>query len=103
MHFSLAILIPACILPSLNSASPHNETYSSSLKLAPQPLNVTVIAANDKRESVFQCWSIAQLDVATTPGISGALLGSLGTPSTLNFFDIPPKLNGGLHNAPAIQ
>ncbi|KAI4176785.1 MAG: hypothetical protein LQ348_005939, partial [Seirophora lacunosa] len=71
--------------------------------LTPQPLNITTLTANAARESIFECWSVSDLRVSTVPGIQGALVGSLAPGSALNYFNIPAKFDGGLHNAPVIQ
>ncbi|KAI4119295.1 MAG: hypothetical protein LQ345_000764 [Seirophora villosa] len=71
--------------------------------LTPQPLNITTLTGNAARESIFECWSVSDLRVSTVPGIQGALVGSLAPGSALNYFNIPAKFDGGLHNAPVIQ
>ncbi|KAI4249799.1 MAG: hypothetical protein L6R40_000588 [Gallowayella cf. fulva] len=72
-------------------------------KLTPQPLNITTLTGNSKKESVIECWSVADLALSSTPGIQGALVASLAKPNALNFFNIPAKFDGGLHNAPVVQ
>lgn len=84
------------------SASPHAEVDTT--KQTPRSLNVTTLTTNAQRESILECWSVANLSVADTPGIAGALLGNLVTaPSNVGYFDIPPRFDGGLHNAPVVQ
>ncbi|KAL8817619.1 MAG: hypothetical protein Q9191_008112 [Dirinaria sp. TL-2023a] len=90
----------AALLPWSNLAAPHQPAPQQSTS---EPLNITTIAANDRNESTIECWSVAELQISNTPGIQGALLGSLGTSSGVNYFNIPAGLDGGLHNAPVVQ
>ncbi|KAL8678938.1 MAG: hypothetical protein Q9186_004754 [Xanthomendoza sp. 1 TL-2023] len=78
-------------------------TFKPPPKLTPQPLNITTLTGNAKNESIIECWSVANLAVSTTPGIQGALVATLAKPNALNFFNIPAKFDGGLHNAPVVQ
>ena len=84
------------------SARPHGGEDKPA-PLTPQGLNITTLAANAKRESTIECWTIADLAVSSTPGIQGALVAPLATPKALNYFTIPGKFDGGLHNAPVVQ
>ncbi|KAL8800034.1 MAG: hypothetical protein Q9200_007371, partial [Gallowayella weberi] len=99
--FFLASL-PIILCASLPDTATTN-TLKPPPKLTPQPLNITTLTGNAKNESVIECWSVANLAVSTTPGIQGALVASLAKPNALNFFNIPAKFDGGLHNAPVVQ
>ncbi|KAL6717347.1 hypothetical protein ACLMJK_005262 [Lecanora helva] len=102
MYFTIPSLLILLHI-ALSSALPKKPDDTPKALLTPQPLNITTLSANSRRESTIECWSVAQLEVSTTSGIQGALVSSLGTPNKLNFFDIPPKFDGGLHNAPVVQ
>ena len=92
-------------LPLLGYALPTNDQPAESrpAPLQPQGLNITTLTANAKKESVIECWKVADLAVSDTPGIQGALVAPLAAPTKLNYFTIPPKFDGGLHNAPVVQ
>ena len=94
---SLYILILLCSVAQSDSTPLMRRAPAS------QSLNLTTIAVNHHKQSVIECWSVSELQTATTPGVRGALLGNLGDPNSLSFFDIPPGLNGGLHTAPVVQ
>lgn len=67
-------------------------------------LNITAIAASAERTSVLQCWQLAaNFTASTTGGITGALTLFLGDQANATFTVIPPRFDGGLHNAPARQ
>lgn len=95
----IAFLITA-FLPWLTLAAPQQPAPQQS---TPAPLNITTLATNDLNETIIECWSVADLQISNTPGIQGALLGSLGTSSGVNYFNIPARFDGGLHNAPVVQ
>lgn len=92
-------------LPLLGFAAPTDNQHPESrpAPLKPQGLNITTLTANAKKESVIECWKVADLAVSDTPGIEGALVAPLAAPNKLNYFTIPPKFDGGLHNAPVVQ
>ena len=96
----LAVLSLAAAFPQHHSTrNPHEPIR----KFTPPHLNITTLAGNRRNESVIECWTVATLSVSNTPGIQGALLGQLGNPSAVNYFNIPAQFNGGLHNAPVVQ
>ncbi|KAL8735403.1 MAG: hypothetical protein Q9166_000948 [cf. Caloplaca sp. 2 TL-2023] len=100
---STGVFLLASILPFFCTAVPNSHPLQPPPKLQPQPLNITTLTGNAKNESVIECWSVANLAVSNTPGIQGALVGSLAKPNALNFFNIPARFDGGLHNAPVVQ
>ena len=100
--FSFTIFLPF-LIHSAFSIPYHPPLEETAPALVPQALNITTLTADEKKESILECWSLAQLAVSNTPGIQGALVASLAAPNKLNFFDIPPKFDGGLHNAPVVQ
>ena len=71
---------------------------------SPPPfLNITALGA-EKNRSTIECWQLA-LPFATpsTPGIAGAAVASLGPAGNLSYTILPPRFDGGLHNAPVVQ
>ena len=106
MFSNIAILATA-LLPCLSTTLPHGAKQPNlsdpSYKFVPPRLNITTLAGNSRNQSVIECWSVATLEVSSTPGIQGALVTSLGKPSGATYFNIPGQFNGGLHNAPAVQ
>ncbi|KKY17166.1 putative 34-dihydroxy-2-butanone 4-phosphate synthase [Diplodia seriata] len=54
--------------------------------------------------SALQCWQFTTpLEVPSTPGISGAQRFKFNLSSAAEFTAIPPRFDGGLHNAPHPQ
>ena len=96
----LAFLSLAAAFPQHRS---RNNPQEPIRKFTLPHLNITTLTGNRRNESVIECWTVATLSVSDTPGIQGALLGHLANPSTVNYFNIPAQLNGGLHNAPVVQ
>lgn len=90
-------------LPVLSTATPHMSKLEPAPVLTPQPLNITTLTANANKESIFECWSVADLKVSAEPGVQGALIARLAPGAALNLFNIPARFDGGLHNAPVIQ
>ncbi|KAL9582109.1 MAG: hypothetical protein Q9212_003490 [Teloschistes hypoglaucus] len=70
----------------------------------PTTLNLTTIAANARNESVLECWQlIAPFSVSNVPGTAGSATAQLGQAQSLSYTLIPPRFDGGLHNAPVVQ
>jgi hypothetical protein len=65
-------------------------------------LNLTAIGAKNS-ESTLQCWSVGPFVTSSTPGTSGASSVFLGNTSNATYTVIPPRFDGGLHTAPAVQ
>ena len=69
----------------------------------PSSLNLTAISAENGR-SIFECWQLQSPFVdSTQAGTDGAIFAQLGNASNASFAILPPKFNGGLHNAPFVQ
>ena len=69
----------------------------------PSRLNVTTIAAVNGR-STLECWQISAPFVQSSQaGTSGAAIAQLGETGATSYTLLPPKFNGGLHNAPVVQ
>lgn len=65
-------------------------------------LNLTTIAGVNG-SSALQCWQISEFMTSAVPGVSGSLNLNLGNTSNASYTIIPPRFNGGVHNAPANQ
>ncbi|KAI4159554.1 MAG: hypothetical protein L6R39_000335 [Caloplaca ligustica] len=69
----------------------------------PTTLNVTAISAKDGA-STIECWQLAApFKTSAEAGVSGAAIAQLGKAGSASYVVLPPKFNGGLHNAPAVQ
>ena len=68
----------------------------------PTTLNVSTIAVNAQKESIFECWQFS-LSGSSEGGVTGVELAQLGQGTSINYAIFPPGLDGGLHNAPAVQ
>ena len=67
-------------------------------------LTATALVTNAQNNSALQCWQFTTpLEVPTTPGVSGSLLFSFNLSTTAEFAAIPPRYDGGIHNAPRPQ
>lgn len=65
---------------------------------------LTAISANSKKESIIECWQLCTpINISTQPGIQGAALQALGHVGNASVAILPPKFDGGLHNAPFNQ
>lgn len=54
--------------------------------------------------SALQCWQFTTpLEVPTTPGTAGALNFPFNLSTAAEYTVIPPRFDGGLHNAPQNQ
>lgn len=66
-------------------------------------LNITAIGAANGR-STIECWQITRpFDISTDPGTAGTMSQQLGDLTNLTLTILPPKFDGGLHNAPFVQ
>ncbi|KAM5439821.1 hypothetical protein MferCBS31731_004231 [Microsporum ferrugineum] len=71
---------------------------------APMTLNITALTA-EKGQSTLECWSLERtFDVSDEPGTKGAAILPLdGLMGDAKYSVLPPKFDGGLHNAPTVQ
>ncbi|KAH7043324.1 hypothetical protein B0J12DRAFT_672714 [Macrophomina phaseolina] len=92
---SQGILAAAAASLGASTAAAQNATY----------LTATAIVTDTARNaSALQCWEFTTpLDVPTTPGIAGALRFQFNLSSAVEYAAIPPRFDGGLHNAPQNQ
>ena len=65
-------------------------------------LNLTAISASSGN-SVLECWALPGFVASAQAGTVGALNLVLGDLANATYTVIPPRLNGGLHKAPAPQ
>ena len=65
-------------------------------------LNLTAIGAANG-ESTLECWRLGPFASSSVPGTTGALNLFFGNMSNATYTVLPPRFDGGLHNAPAIQ
>ncbi|KAF2090951.1 hypothetical protein K490DRAFT_62282 [Saccharata proteae CBS 121410] len=66
-------------------------------------LNLTAISAANGN-SVLECWQLQPgFTVASQAGTSGALSLYLGDTANASYTILPPRFNGGTHNAPSAQ
>lgn len=66
-------------------------------------LNITAIGAANGR-STIECWQITRpFDISTDPGTAGTAAQQLGDLTNLTLTILPPRFDGGLHNAPFVQ
>jgi len=82
----------ALLLGSAVAQLNHTDTY----------LNLTAIGARNG-ESVLECWEVGPIVKSSVPGTSGASSLFFGETTNATYTIIPPRFDGGLHNAPAVQ
>ena len=69
----------------------------------PPALNLTAISAANGT-SIFECWQLqAPFLDSNQAGTDGAVFAQLGNASNASLTILPPKFDGGLHNAPCVQ
>ena len=70
---------------------------------SPKFFNLTAISAVDGK-STLECWQLTTpIVVSTQPGTNGVAIQQLGDVSNASYVSIPPKYDGGLHQAPTVQ
>ncbi|KAI5927750.1 hypothetical protein F4810DRAFT_279701 [Camillea tinctor] len=95
LTFPLTLLLS--ILPnpalSLSSATSSSSSY----------LNITSITGRN-RVSVLECWQLASpFATSDVPGVAGTAALGLGDFANGTYTVLPPRFDGGLHNAPVKQ
>ncbi|CAI6333148.1 unnamed protein product [Periconia digitata] len=87
----LALIWASARLVAAESTS--NTTYLTATAL--------VTKGND---SAFECWQLTEpFRRASVPGISGAQIVTISNNTDLAYSIIPPRFDGGIHNAPVPQ
>jgi hypothetical protein len=65
-------------------------------------LNLTAISTSNG-SSIFECWQLPNFYTSSGAGTVGALNLFLGNLDNATYTVIPPRFDGGIHNAPAPQ
>jgi hypothetical protein len=65
-------------------------------------LNLTAISASNS-SSIFECWQLPSFVTSAVAGTVGALNFFLGNLDNATYTVIPPRFDGGIHNAPTPQ
>ena len=90
MRFALC-LATGC---GLASALASNQTY----------LTTTALVTNAQNHSALQCWEFnTAMSISATAGTVGATTYSFPDANETLYTVIPPRTNGGQHNAPVPQ
>jgi len=79
-----------------------NPVFAQLNNITTPSLNLTAISAANGA-SVLQCWQLPGFAASSSAGTVGALNLFLGDLSNATYTVIPPRFNGGIHNAPAAQ
>ncbi|PHH72607.1 hypothetical protein CDD82_5899 [Ophiocordyceps australis] len=80
-----------------------NLSLSLSAMASDRKHTITAISAVDGR-SVIECWELeAPCQISAAPGTSGAATTQLGPVGNATHTVLPPRFDGGWHNAPAAQ
>ncbi|KAL8726451.1 MAG: hypothetical protein Q9181_006048 [Wetmoreana brouardii] len=76
---------------------------ANEIQNAPKHPTITAISAKDGA-STIECWELSvPFVVSSQAGVTGAAFAQLGETGNLSYAIIPPKYDGGLHNAPQVQ
>ena len=99
-HFTLLTLFTTLL--SVPRTHAQNSQTITNTTTTPA-LNLTAISTyNDA--SVIECWQMQpNFTLTTQPGVSGSLSLFLGNTVNASYLAIPPRFDGGLHNAPVGQ
>ncbi|KAI1487452.1 hypothetical protein F5X96DRAFT_650019 [Biscogniauxia mediterranea] len=96
-------------LSSLSASSSSSSSSPSSSSSSSSYLNLTAITGHN-RVSVLECWQLADpFATSDVPGVAGTQTlglgggGGGGLAGTTTYTVLPPRFDGGLHNAPAKQ
>ena len=79
-----------------------NPVFAQLTNVTTPALNLTAISAANGA-STLECWQFPGIQVSSTAGTSGALSLFLGDAANVTYTVLPPRFNGGVHNAPAAQ
>lgn len=88
------------LLPLLSTRS---DPAAAQLSVQTTPsLNVTAIASKDGA-STIECWQIPGFKASADKGTIGSLSLFLGDTVNATYTVLPPRFDGGVHNAPVNQ
>ena len=83
--------------------SPNDETEYLDKRETPEKIKITAITAANGA-SMLECWELsAPFQVSSEAGVVGAAFAPLTDAGNVTYAIIPPKFDGGLHNAPQVQ
>lgn len=92
--------LPSLFLPLLST---YSDPTAAQLSVQTTPsLNVTAIASNDGA-SAIECWQIPGFKASADKGTIGSLSLFLGETANATYTVLPPRFDGGIHNAPVNQ
>jgi hypothetical protein len=82
--------------------------FSASFAAAQADVNTTYLIApalvTKNNQTVIQCWKLnSPFKRSSVPGVSGAQVATLSNNTNLAYSILPPRFDGGLHNAPLPQ
>jgi hypothetical protein len=105
MHYP-RILSALSVASALSSASPTSTV--SPLPSASPASNTTYLIApalvTQNNATAIQCWKlISPFKRSSVPGVSGTQVATIGNFTNLGYTILPPRYNGGTHNAPVPQ
>ena len=67
-------------------------------------LTATALVTNGQNHSALECWAFTNpLTTSSSAGTSGAATFNFANVEEAEYTVIPPRFNGGTHNAPAPQ
>jgi hypothetical protein len=100
---ALTALVLSPNTTTANAQSPTSSAFAASASsLVPPALNLTAISASNGN-SILECWALPGFVASAQAGTAGALNLFLGDLANATYTIIPPRFDGGLHNAPAPQ
>jgi len=83
--------------------STYTSQSAAQLSLVTTPsLNLTAISAANGA-SQLECWQLPGVKASSDKGTIGSLSLYLGDVANLTYTVLPPRFDGGVHNAPAGQ
>jgi hypothetical protein len=86
-----------CLLSVLASLATAQADGNATYLIAP-----ALVTRNN--QTVVECWKLASpFNRSSTPGVNGAQVATLGNFTDLAYSILPPRYDGGLHNAPVPQ
>lgn len=67
-------------------------------------LTATALVTDSHNNSAFECWQLCNPFMTTsTPGQAGTKVATVGNITNGAYTVLPPRFNGGIHVAPAVQ
>lgn len=67
-------------------------------------LTATALVTDANNNTAFQCWQLTEpFKTSSTPGQVGTKALTIGDSTNLAYTVLPPRFDGGIHNAPEPQ